>query len=31
MQTAELMLKEHFGLARPGFIPRKYYDSEMGP
>jgi lysine 2-monooxygenase len=31
LQTAELMLKEHFGLKRPGFIPRKYYDEEMGP
>jgi monoamine oxidase len=31
LQTAELMLKEHFGLARPRFIPRKYYDREMGP
>ena len=31
LQTAELMLKEHFGLGRPSFIPRKYYDSEMGP
>ncbi|HEU0079553.1 MAG TPA: FAD-dependent oxidoreductase [Longimicrobiaceae bacterium] len=31
LQTAELMLKEHFGLKRPDFIPRKYYDTEMGP
>jgi monoamine oxidase len=31
LQTAELMLKEHFGLTRPGFIPRKYYETEMGP
>ncbi len=31
LQTAELMLKEHFGLKRPDFIPREYYDSEMGP
>ncbi len=31
LQTAELMLKEHFGLPRPSFIPRKYYDTEMGP
>ena len=23
LQTAELMLKEHFGLRRPGFIPRR--------
>lgn len=31
LQTAELMLKEHFGLPRPDFIPQKYYDTEMGP
>ena len=31
LQTAELMLKEHFGLKRPSFIPRKYYETEMGP
>lgn len=31
LQTAELMLREHFGLERPDFIPRKYYDTEMGP
>ena len=31
LQTAELMLKESFGLKRPKFIPKKYYDSEMGP
>lgn len=31
LQTAELMLKENFGLKRPGFIPKKYYDTEMGP
>jgi monoamine oxidase len=31
LQTAELMLKEHFGLKRPDFIPRGYYDTEMGP
>ncbi len=31
LQTAELMLKEHFGLKRPDFIPRRYYDREMGP
>ncbi|MFP2927735.1 flavin monoamine oxidase family protein [Pyxidicoccus sp. 3LG] len=31
LQTAELMLKEHFGLSRPEFIPEKYYDEEMGP
>lgn len=31
LQTAELMLKEHFGLSRPPFIPAEYYDNEMGP
>ncbi len=31
LQTAELMLKEHFDGKRPSFIPRKYYDTEMGP
>lgn len=31
LQTAELMLKEHFGLTRPSFIPKEYYDKEMGP
>jgi hypothetical protein len=31
LQTAELMLKEHFGLKRPSFIPKDYYDKEMGP
>lgn len=31
LQTAELMLKEHFGLSRPSFIPQEYYDKEMGP
>ncbi len=31
LQTAELMLKEHFHLSRPDFIPEKYYDEEMGP
>ncbi|HET6233238.1 MAG TPA: FAD-dependent oxidoreductase [Longimicrobiaceae bacterium] len=31
LQTAELMLKEHFGLKRPEFIPKEYYDKEMGP
>ncbi|MDB4949241.1 MAG: amine oxidoreductase [Gemmatimonadetes bacterium] len=31
LQTAELMLKEHFGLKRPDFIPEEYYDKEMGP
>jgi monoamine oxidase len=31
LQTAELMLKEHFGLTRPPFIPQEYYDREMGP
>jgi monoamine oxidase len=31
LQTAELMLKEHFGLSRPDFIPAEYYDREMGP
>jgi len=31
LQTAELMLKEHFGLGCPSFIPQKYYDEEMGP
>jgi monoamine oxidase len=31
LQTAELMLKEHFGLDRPDFIPAEYYEQEMGP
>ena len=31
LQTAELMLKEHFGLERASFIPAEYYDKEMGP
>ena len=31
LQTAELMLRDHFGLGRPSFIPRKYYETEMGP